>query len=664
MNRKRVSQNYNFSFLAKSYLRYFLVSFMLFTLNTSAQNEVGDHYKTLVEHVLNRTTTNYQFLDSVFIKFSTDTLKMNYLLKESNACNFLGGESYSLNKLGESYRNLSKYNKAIELHEKALLKAKQAKSKELEAISLNMLGVVYRRQDIIRTALDFHKEALDLAESVKPITQALKQSIAISQNSMGNIYLALKQYDIALDLFHKSLLIEKELGNKLGLAINHHNIGYAQEAQGLLDDALKNYEISLNYNNEIDSEIGRVICYNSIAKLDIIKGEYEKAIPVIELALEKAKVINDKYYISSSYSNLGLIQLKMKNFKAASSNLKKALRIAKEYNLKSQEAETYNHLSQLEEDTGNFENALHFYKQYVDLDKAITGEKNFQYVTDLILKYETEKKNNQINALASENEIVKLKLAQNRRLLMMSLLAAIVIIGFFIILQRQRQLKNEKKIVTLEQEVLRSQMNPHFIFNSLNSIKLFIINNEKENAVYYLNKFSKLIRKILIASTEKENSLQDELDTMALYMNIENMRFSNQIEYQVQIDRNVNTALIKVPSLILQPFLENALWHGLSSKEDNKRIELEVHQNNSDYVTINIIDNGVGRAVSQKIKEKRKLKRKSVGIEITKARLENFSKGFMSDYKIEIEDLFENGKASGTMVIVQIPIKTTVLKSA
>src|SRR5690554_464628 len=75
MNRKRVSQNYNFSFLAKSYLRYFLVSFMLFTLNTSAQNEVGDHYKTLVEHVLNRTTTNYQFLDSVFIKFSTDTLK-------------------------------------------------------------------------------------------------------------------------------------------------------------------------------------------------------------------------------------------------------------------------------------------------------------------------------------------------------------------------------------------------------------------------------------------------------------------------------------------------------------------------------------------------------------------------------------------------------------
>jgi LytS/YehU family sensor histidine kinase len=282
----------------------------------------------------------------------------------------------------------------------------------------------------------------------------------------------------------------------------------------------------------------------------------------------------------------------------------------------------------------------------------------------LILKYESEKKNNQIKALASENEIVKLKLIQNRKILLLSLLGAILIIGFFIILQRQRQLKNEKKIVTLEQEMLRNQMNPHFIFNSLNSIKLYIINNEKENAVYYLNKFSKLIRKILIASTEKEISLNDELETMALYMNIENMRFSNEIDYQVSIAENVNTSLIKVPSLILQPFLENALWHGLSSKTDNKAIALKVQQDSPDYVSISITDNGVGRAVSQKIKDNKKIKRKSVGIDITKARLANFSKGLVKDYKIEIEDLYENNHASGTRVIVYIPIKTPILKTA
>ncbi|GGG34760.1 tetratricopeptide repeat-containing sensor histidine kinase [Bizionia arctica] len=647
---------------SKCYL--FLLVLFLFSATNYAQDSIDDSFKQLVNSTLDKKQRNYQLLNSSFKEFSKDTLKMQFLLQKSKGKTFLDGESYALNMLGENFRNLSLYDKAVEAHQSALVKAKQAKNIELEVISLNMLGVVYRRLDVIRTALDYHKEALDLAETIKPATENLKHSIAISQNSMGNIYLALKQYDLALVFFKKSLIIEKELNNKLGLAINYHNIGYAQEAKGFLDEALTNYQISLKYNNEIDSDIGRVICYNSIGKLDIIKGEYTTALPIIENALEKAKTINDKYYISTSYSNLGLINLKMKNFDSSEINLNKALSIAKKYNLKSQESETYNHLSQLEEELGNYKTSLLYYKQYLELDKSIANDKNFQYVNDLILKYESEKKNNQIKSLASENEIVKLKLVQNRNILLLSLIGAFLIIGFFIILQRQGKLKNEKKIVTLEQEMLRNQMNPHFIFNSLNSIKLYIINNEKENAVYYLNKFSKLIRKILIASTEKEISLQDELETMALYMNIENMRFSNEIDYQVRIAKNVNTSVIRVPSLILQPFLENALWHGLSSKTNDKSIVLEVQKYASDYVTISITDNGIGRAVSEEIKERKKLKRKSVGIKITKARLANFSKSSNNDYKLEIEDLFENGQASGTKVIVSIPIKTAILKMA
>lgn len=117
--------------------------------------------------------------------------------------------------------------------------------------------------------------------------------------------------------------------------------------------------------------------------------------------------------------------------------------------------------------------------------------------------------------------------------------------------------------------MLRSQMNPHFIFNSLNSIKFYIFNNEKENTVYYLNKFSKLIRKILIASTEKEISLAEESKTMDLYMNIENIRFSNKINYSHSVDKEIEIDSIKIPSLVLLSFLENALWHGLSSKKQD-----------------------------------------------------------------------------------------------
>ena len=241
----------------------------------------------------------------------------------------------------------------------------------------------------------------------------------------------------------------------------------------------------------------------------------------------------------------------------------------------------------------------------------------------------------------------------------------LLIIIILYILYRQRKLRDEKKIVTLEQDMLRNQMNPHFIFNSLNSIKLYIINNEKENAVYYLNKFSKLIRKILVASTEKDITLEEELETMELYMNIENMRFSNQINYKAIINPNIETSMIKVPSLILQPFLENALWHGLSTKEGDKSIVLEVEKTASDFVTIKITDNGVGRAASRKIESNKSLNRKSVGIALTMERLANFSKNFSTSYRLNIIDLKDDqGNAMGTQVIIDIPIEQLRLKTA
>lgn len=306
-----------------------------------------------------------------------------------------------------------------------------------------------------------------------------------------------------------------------------------------------------------------------------------------------------------------------------------------------------------------------YYVNSIEMDKTVANERNLQYVNDIIIQYENESKNSQIRALANENELVKSKLERNQRIFWYSLAALIVIAVIMISIHRNKQLKHEKQILTLEQDMLRSQMNPHFIFNSLNSIKLYIINNEKENAVYYLNKFSKFIRKILIASTEKEISLEDELDTMQLYMNIENIRFSNEIDFQVHVDKGINTASIKVPSLILQPFLENSLWHGLSSKKEDKKIALNVSKTSDEFVTISIIDNGIGRKASEKINDNKLLKRKSVGLAITKARLANFSKGFTNSYKIDIEDLYnETNKAIGTKVVVQIPVKSSVLKSA
>jgi LytS/YehU family sensor histidine kinase len=357
--------------------------------------------------------------------------------------------------------------------------------------------------------------------------------------------------------------------------------------------------------------------------------------------------------------------MEMNDYKPAEENLKKGLTIAKNYSLKTAIVEASYKLSELYNKTGDYKAAMLFYKNAIELEKTIFNDRNMQYVSDIIIQYENEAKNKEIKALASENEIVKSKLERNQKLFWLTLFGLLVMAGLVLAFNRNQQLKQEKQILTLEQDMLRSQMNPHFIFNSLNSIKLYIINNEKENAVYYLNKFSKLIRKILIASTEKEMTLEDELDTMKLYMNIENIRFSNEIDFQIEVDKSINTSNIRVPSLILQPFLENALWHGLSSKENNKEIILKVTKPSEGFITITITDNGIGRKESSRINQNKILKRKSVGIAITKARLANFSKGFTKDYRIDIEDLYDvNGLASGTKVVVNIPIRSNVLKIA
>ena len=205
--------------------------------------------------------------------------------------------------------------------------------------------------------------------------------------------------------------------------------------------------------------------------------------------------------------------------------------------------------------------------------------------------------------------------------------------------------------------MLKSQMNPHFIFNALNSIKQYVIGNEIENAVYYINKFAKLIRKILDTSTKKDISLDEELETMTTYMTIENMRFSNEIDFKINIDADVDSKKIRVPSLILQPFIENSLWHGLSSKLNDKKIIIDVKNTIPDYVSILITDNGVGRKVSQERKLKETIKRRSVGIEITKDRLFSFAKRFNRSFELKIEDLYdEQNVASGTKIILNIPV--------
>lgn len=217
------------------------------------------------------------------------------------------------------------------------------------------------------------------------------------------------------------------------------------------------------------------------------------------------------------------------------------------------------------------------------------------------------------------------------------------------------QAEFEKKLAEVEMSALRAQMNPHFLFNCLNSIKYFIIQNRVEEAADYLTKFSRLIRLILNNSKTELVPLGAEMDALDLYIQMERLRFQDQFSYNIDLPDDLPKDEVTVPPLLVQPFVENAIWHGLMHRETPGHLSIQVSRQGR-MIEVTVQDNGVGREKAAELRSKQSVKRKSLGMDITKDRVETINQLYNSNARIAVEDLFENGSPSGTRVVIQIPL--------
>jgi LytS/YehU family sensor histidine kinase len=223
-------------------------------------------------------------------------------------------------------------------------------------------------------------------------------------------------------------------------------------------------------------------------------------------------------------------------------------------------------------------------------------------------------------------------------------------------IRREEKEKARIKIQMLELEAyaLRAQMNPHFIFNCLNSIKSLIQQHDEVKSVTYLTTFSKLIRTLFNNADKKEISLFDEIETCKLYLQLEAMRFDAKFSYSVNVDENTDLKSIQVPALIIQPFIENAIWHGIVPRKSSGHVSLNVVKKYS-VIEIIIDDDGIGRESSQQNKSTGGLAHQSKGVNLTQSRLELNNLLQQRQAKLEIIDKKdENGKATGTTVMIKI----------
>ncbi|MFT3947365.1 MAG: histidine kinase [Agriterribacter sp.] len=224
--------------------------------------------------------------------------------------------------------------------------------------------------------------------------------------------------------------------------------------------------------------------------------------------------------------------------------------------------------------------------------------------------------------------------------------------------EAERVLRDTRqKMAEIEMQALRAQMNPHFIFNCLNSINRYIVKSDQATASLYLTRFAKLIRLILDNSNNKSVSLASELEALRLYIEMESIRFEKQFTYSISVDKDVQTDYIYVPPLIIQPFVENAIWHGLLHKETTGHLYITFSRKIQNILQCTIEDDGVGREKAKELKSKSTSTKRSLGMKLTEDRLSLLNRQRLLDATVEVFDLKDrSGEATGTKVILKIPV--------
>jgi len=220
----------------------------------------------------------------------------------------------------------------------------------------------------------------------------------------------------------------------------------------------------------------------------------------------------------------------------------------------------------------------------------------------------------------------------------------------------KRKTELNKKIANIESQALRAQMNPHFIFNTLSSIQHYISNHDTDAALKYLSKFAKLMRKIMENSKQQMITVAEEINALNLFLELEVMRFDKKFEYHIVIDPDIDQNYDRIPSMLIQPYVENAIKHGLLPKVGHCLISITLQKQN-DTILCCIEDNGIGRENSKKFKINRVQQHKSMGMSITQERLDILNASLSSNINCEIIDMYENAEPAGTKVRLVIPLE-------
>jgi tetratricopeptide (TPR) repeat protein len=483
--------------------------------------------------------------------------------------------------------------------------------------------------------------------------------------NMGHLYKVAGAYDDALDYYRQGLYYAAS--HNINFQEAHWN--YLDESLGIIHGLLNEPDSSVYYlQNALQIDPDNLMTRIAWGENLLTKKQYDSALTFFLNPIERFRKESNKWDLMRILMNTAKAYEGKRNLSTALSYAHESLSLAKEADIKQYMLEGSHVVSRIHQEMRNPDSAYFYLQQYAALKDSVMRKQSFWRLSNYKKQADFKKQFDQIALLDKDNKIKEEQLKRESlwKWILVAFFLVTTLLAFIVYKNLALKRKNEKlqsqqkqaalqqHVTDLEMQALRAQMNPHFVFNCLSSINRFILKNETEAASDYLTKFSRLIRMVLTHSRQTFITLDEELEMLRLYLDMERLRFKDSFDYSIRFTNSIDAGAIYVPPMLLQPFAENAIWHGLMHKDGQRELEIELSVDDK-TVTCMITDNGIGRARAAELKSKAAYKQKSMGLEITTQRLALLNINGNQQTFFTIEDLTnDDGKAEGTQVILKI----------
>ena len=619
--------------------------FTIFTFSLNAQNSeaVLDTHEQIISNLIKSSISYRHTVNNVSVEVCAEAIK---LAEKEQADSLL---ALAFKTQGVNYYCLAEYDSSMVYYNKAVLKFKQQGNMIQAGKTIGNIGLIYRKRGEYTKALEYYLKEIEIFSEINH-TEGLS-SIYINMGALSNILGNISRAD---DNFNSALKLAEKEGNIHDQISALNNLGAIYESQDKLEEALKAYEKSLKIVLNIGNRTMEATLYLNIGIIYRRSGAFDKADVYLKKSFDIRKLRGDYEELIGVYHEMFELAFAKNEYKKAEQFLGTIRDLTQINNDQSWAGDLSLAYYKLYKEIGKYRLALNFHEKYKEIKDSVESALNKERYNDLMLKYDMDHTRQKVALMTQETQIQSLELEKRNAWLVAMIVIMLLGVIAIVVSFRINKLKAKHKLMSLDQKVLLSQMNPHFLFNALTAVQSLVLDKESDKANFYLSELGTLVRNILEDSREEQISFRKELDTLEKYIDLQKLRFDYPLEFRFDIDKRIDLDELNIPPMLTQPFIENALVHANLQQVDKPEILIEIKYIDDNFVSFSIQDNGIG---IQEAKKNSYMKdKKSLAMQIVRDRIQIYNYKSKHQMKLDIVDLKQlDVNSQGTLARFTIP---------